>query len=244
MIPGVDVVIICVPISATAETIAKYGPCLREGQALILLAGESENTLKVALEATDNGVEVMLVHNLWGPQILTMKDKNACIVRTLRSGSYCSEFEAFLYKHGADIHEDSPDKHDLLMGISQKLPTTISVALAMTLQQHDIDRNDIRSHSTLTSIYAILAMARVHSQNPRTYAEIMAAGGGGCKVVRSFAENLLKVTEIAENAQIDDLAQLMEDNSAYLTPEFLRLGMEQARTIDEALSGVGSRNGY
>jgi prephenate dehydrogenase len=97
MVEKADVVIVCVPISVTAEIIKKYGPFLRNGQALIILAGESEKTIQAALDSTDPGVEVMFVHNLWGPQALTMKDKNAAIVRTPRSGSFCSEFEAFLY---------------------------------------------------------------------------------------------------------------------------------------------------
>ena len=236
MIPQVDVVIICVPISVTAETIRQYAPLLQDGQALILLAGESEKTLDTATTVTSHGVELMLVHNLWGPQALTMKDKNATVVRTPRSGSFCSEFEAFLYKHGADISQDSPSQHDLLMGVGQKLPTTISVALAMTLQQHAIDCDDITTHSTLTSLYGIIAMARIHNQNPRTYAEIMATGGDGRKIVRSFAENLLKVVEMAEAQKIPELCDLMENNRSSLTQDFLNVRMKQSRAVDAVLS--------
>ena len=242
MISQVNVVVVCVPISVTADTVRQYGKYLKEGQALILLAGESENTLKTALEATDPGVEVMFVHNLWGPQAVSMKDKNAAVVRTARSGCFCSEFEAFLYKHGADIYQDSPEKHDLLVGVGQKLPTTISVALAMTLAENQINYRDIGSHSTLTSLYGILAMARIHSQNPRTYAEIMATGGDGRKIVKSFAENLAKVIDLAENGRIHDLCQVMDTNRRYMPPAFLTSRMKQARAVDEILSDPGMKN--
>ena len=241
MIPQVDVVIICVPISVTADTIRQYGGLLQDGQALILLAGESENTLQAAMEVTRQGVEIMLVHNLWGPQALTMKDKNASVVRTPRSGSFCGEFEAFLYKHGADIFQDTPDKHDLLMGVGQKLPTIISVSMAATLRQHGINSKDIGSHSTLTSLYGILAMARVHNQNPRTYAEIMATSGDGRKIVRSFAENLLKIIDLAEGGKIKELCDLMDQNRAYLTPPFLDARMKQARSVDAVLTRAGMK---
>ena len=241
MIPQVDVVIICVPISVTIDTIRQYGGLLRDGQALILLAGESENTLKTAMDMTRQGVEIMLVHNLWGPQAVTMKDKNASVVRTPRSGGFCSEFEAFLYKHGADIFEDTPDKHDLLMGVGQKLPTIISVAMAASLRQHGINCKDIGSHSTLTSIYGILAMARVHNQNPRTYAEIMATSGDGRKIVRSFAENLQHIIDLAEGGKIAELCNLMDQNRAYLTPAFLDARMKQARAVDEVLTRAGMK---
>jgi len=241
MIEDVDVVVICVPISVTAATVAQYGTLLRGGQALIILAGESEATLQTALEATDPAVEIMFVHNLWGPQAISMKDKNAIIVRTPRSGSYCSEFEAFMYKHGADIYHESSGKHDLLMGVGQKLPTTISVALAKTLSQHNIDCEDISSHSTLTSIYGILAMARVHNQNPRTYAEIMATKGEGRKIVQSFAKNLLEIVEMAEQGKIGEISDMMENNRQFMTPQFLQTRMKQAKAVDDVLSDGGLR---
>jgi prephenate dehydrogenase len=236
MIEKVDVVAICVPISVTVSTIQQYGPLLKNGQALILLAGESEQTLASAAEVTDKGVELMLVHNLWGPQTLAMKDKNATVVRTPRSGSFCSEFEAFLYKHGAIISQDSPTKHDLLMGVGQKLPTTISTALAMTLKQHQIACADIGTHSTLTSLYGILAMARIHNQNPRTYAEIMSTGGDGRKIVRSFAENLLKIVEMAESQEISGLCEIIENSKSHLSPQFLAQHMKQSKAVDSVLS--------
>ncbi|MBW1635722.1 MAG: prephenate dehydrogenase/arogenate dehydrogenase family protein [Deltaproteobacteria bacterium] len=235
MIDTVDVVIICVPISATSSTIRQYGPLLKAGQALIILAGESEDTIRAALDATDPGVEVMFVHNLWGPQAITMKDKNAAIVRTPRSGGFCSEFEAFLYKHGADIYHDNVKKHDLLMGVGQKLPTAISVALAMTLKQHKITGDDIGSHSTLTSLYGILAMARVHNQNLRTYAEIMATTGDGKKIVSCFAENLKLISSLAEQGDIDRLTEIMEENRKSMTPAFLQSRMNQAKAVDEVM---------
>ncbi|MBW2466072.1 MAG: prephenate dehydrogenase/arogenate dehydrogenase family protein [Deltaproteobacteria bacterium] len=238
MIPRVDVVVICVPISATAAAIEKYGPLLRDGQALIIMAGVAENALDVAIAKTRPGVEIMLVHNLWGPQTKTMKNKNATVVRTKRSGLLCSEFEAFLYKHGALINQDSPSQHDLLMGVGQKLPTTVSVALAMTLRENKIPQDEIGTHSTLTSLYGILAMARVHTQNPRTYAEIMATTGDGRKIVKSFVENLVKLMDMANEGKIDELCTIIDENRQYLTDDFLNARMNQSLAVDETLGKI------
>ena len=242
MIPQVDVVVICVPISATPAAVAEYGPLLANNQALVLLAGEAENVLHTALTHTKEGVEVLLVHNLWGPQAATMKDKNASVVRTARSGMLSSEFEAFLYKHGAKISLDTPGRHDLMMGVSQKLPTSISVALAMALKDNDIPPEDIGSHATLTSLYSILSMARVHGQNPRTYAEIMATSGQGRRVVHSFAENLDRITKLAESGDIEALCALIEDNRRYLSEPFLKDRMQQALAVDATLGRVLNRD--
>lgn len=243
MIPQVDVVAVCVPISSTPETIRQYGPMLRDDQALILLAGEAEGVIEAALGSTSSGVEVLLVHNLWGPQAATMKDKNVVVVRTQRSGVLCSEFEAFLYKHGAKICQDGAVQHDLMMGVSQKLPTVISVALALALRQNDIPPGDIGGHSTLTSLYGILSMARMHAQNPRTYAEIMAAKGKGSRIVRDFIENLARVMDMADSGDIPELVKTIEQNRHYLTDEFLADRMRQSLAVDETLGRVIRRSG-
>lgn len=241
MIAAVDVVVICVPISATTAAVERYAPLLLDGQALILLAGESEIPLQRAEAVSSAGVELLLLHNLWGPQTLTMKDKNAVVVRTRRSGSLCNEFESFLYKHGAEIYADSPQKHDLLMGVSQKLPTTISVALAMTLNEHRVSYHDLGSHATLTSLYGVLAMARVHNQNPRTYAEIMATGGAGKKIVVSFIKNLETLFSLAEQRDIDALSEILCTNRQSMPDSFLTNKMKQAQAVDAVLSDTGFR---
>ncbi len=242
MITQVDVVVICVPISATTETVRKYAHLLKEGQALVLLAGESESPINAALEATGEGVELLFVHNLWGPQAVTMKDKNVAVVRTKRSGSLCSEFESFLYKHGAEIYLDDPGKHDVLMGVCQKLPTIISVALAKTLKENSIDYRDLGSHSTLTSLYGVLSMARVHNQNPRTYAEIIATSGEGKKIVANFIENLNILFSIAERREIDKLCTIIEENRTFMPDSFIKAKMQQAQAVDAVLSDVGFRS--
>ncbi|MBU0676097.1 MAG: prephenate dehydrogenase/arogenate dehydrogenase family protein [Proteobacteria bacterium] len=238
MIPGTDLIIVCVPISVTAETIRRYGPLLSDKQALIIMAGEAENTLAAALETCAPGVETMLVHNLWGPQAATMKDKNVSVVKTRSSGVLCSEFESFLYKHGAIISRDTPVAHDLLMGVSQKLPTAISTAMAMALKDNGIKPEDIGSHSTLTSLYGILAMSRVHAQNPRTYGEILSTEGAGRKIVRDFIRNLSSIMDLADRKEIDPLVSILEESRQYLTEEFLKNRMQQALAVDETLGKI------
>ncbi len=236
MIGQVDVVVICVPISATAATIQRYGPMLRNGQALILLAGAAEEIVEAAMTHTRPGVEVMLVHNLWGPQAAAMKNKTAVVVRTPRSGPFCSEFEGFLYKHGADILTDSAVEHDRFMGVVQKLPTLISVALARTLAAHGLAATDTADHATLTSLYTLLALARTHAQNDRTYAEIMAAPGRGMDVARDFIAELGRLQKMAEQGDLDTLQAIIDSNRRYLSETFISRNMRLALAVDETLT--------
>lgn len=238
MIDQVDVVIICVPISATPGAIEKYGPLLKDGQALIVMAGEAEAPLETAMRRCSPGVELMLAHNLWGPQAATMKDKNVTVVRTPRSGVLCSEFESFLYKHGSIISRDTPVKHDKLMGVSQKLPTAISMAMAMALRDNEIAPDDIGAHSTLTSLYGILAMSRLHAQNPRTYGEILSSKGAGRAIISDFVKNLNTIQELAEEGKISQLCEIIEQNRQFLTEDFLKDRMKQSLAVDNTLGRI------
>ncbi len=235
MIPQVELVCVCVPISKTPETIRRFGPLLSPGQGLVILAGEAAGPLAAAREACAPEVEVMLVHNLWGPAARSMKDKNATVVRTASSGPLCREFEAFLHKHGANISVDPPEAHDLFMGFCQKLPSAMAVALAMTVSSKAVNGEDLENHATLTSMYAILSMARAHAQNPRTYAEIIASPGRGNEVMRAFAENLARVLELGEAGNVAEIAGIIEANRDILGAGFLERNMKTALKVDEII---------
>ena len=78
-------------------------------------------------------------------------------------------------------------------------------------------------------------MARVHSQNPRTYAEIMATSGDSRKIVHDFVSNLERVISMADKAGIAELCELIDQNSVHLTTEFLDARMNQAKAVDKIL---------
>ncbi len=236
MIPKVDVVIPCIPISAGAQVLEQYAKLLKPGQALILLTGEATETLQKALEYTDSQVEVMAVHNLWGPNALNMKNKNAIIIKTDHSGELCQEFENFLYKHGARITHDPPEKHNLMMGIEQKLPTAISIAFANILRKNQITSADLQAHSTLTSIYFILSISRLHAQSPKTYSEILASNYEGTGILTDFLQELEVVKTLGEAGEREALEEMVHQNTRYLGHKFLNRYFALTQNIDRLLS--------
>ena len=82
-------------------------------------------------------------------------------------------------------------------------------------------------------------MARVHNQNPRTYAEIISTGGEGKKIIASFIENLQKISELADLRSLETLAEIIENNRALMPANFLRTKMNQAQAVDAVLSDIG-----
>jgi hypothetical protein len=81
-------------------------------------------------------------------------------------------------------------------------------------------------------------MARLHTQNPRTYAEIIATMGDGRKIVNDFAKNIAAVMGLAEQQDIDALCSIIDSNRQYLSADFLAARMQQALAVDEALMKI------
>ncbi len=63
----------------------------------------------------------------------------------------------------------------------------------------------------------------------------MATGGDGRKIVKSFAENLLRLIELSENGRIRDLCDFIDENKKYLSEDFLKSSMKQSLAVDEVL---------
>lgn len=239
MIPLVDVVGICVPISAAESVIRQYGKLLSSGQALITLAGETTNTINEALKNTSDGVEVMNVHPLFGPLATDMEGKNVIITKTERSNKLCEEFEGLFHKYDSNVTYDSPEKHDLMMGIEQKVPTALAIAFGglfgSCMKEKGVTPEDIENHWTLTSIYPILQMARIHGQPSRTYAEILSSNKG-VEILTKFRNELDKVIELSKKDNVESLEELIEKNAGQLGKEFLEKMLTLSKEVDVVLS--------
>jgi len=63
----------------------------------------------------------------------------------------------------------------------------------------------------------------------------MSTGGDGRKIVRSFAENLLRLIDLSEQNDIEQLCAIIDANRQYLADEFLKSSMRQSLAVDEVL---------
>jgi hypothetical protein len=64
----------------------------------------------------------------------------------------------------------------------------------------------------------------------------MATAGDGRKIVRSFAENIVKLIDLGEQGKIAELSEIMETNKATMSETFLQSRMKQAKAVDEVMS--------
>ena len=63
----------------------------------------------------------------------------------------------------------------------------------------------------------------------------MSTSGESRLIVHDFAKKLQKVITMADDAQIQELCELIDQNKQNLAEEFLRARMHQAKAVDEVL---------
>ena len=123
-----------------------------------------------------------------------------------------------------------------MMGIEQKLPTAISIAFANILRKNQITSADLQAHSTLTSIYFILSISRLHAQSPKTYSEILASNYEGTGILTDFLQELEVVKTLGETGERQALEEMVHQNTRYLGHKFLNRYFALTQNIDTLLS--------
>lgn len=122
------------------------------------------------------------------------------------------------------------------MGIEQKLPTAVSIAFANILRRYQITPADLQAHATLTSIYFILSISRLHAQSPKTYAEILASNFEGTGILTDFLHELEIVKTLGETGERQELEEMVLQNTKYLGHQFLNRYFSLTQNIDTLLS--------
>lgn len=241
MIRRVDAVAVCVPISAAPEVTRKYLPLLKPGQLWIDLTGEKEETMKEALRYAQEGVEVIGIHELFGPKVTNIGRRNVVIVDG-RKGKKSDEIEALYRRNLANVVHDDPVQHDLYVGSEMKMPHAAAFAMARVFKNHGISPKEMGNHSTATSVYMHMLMARVHGQNPGTYAEIQASNAQGSKLIGDLIEELRAVKQMGDEGDLEGLKRYIEENREHLEEAgFLADNMELSQAFDELVSRTGRR---
>jgi prephenate dehydrogenase len=111
------------------------------------------------------------------------------------------------------------------------------MAMAAVMKKYGISPDDMGDHSTATSVYMHMLMARVHGQNPRTYAEIQASNREGSDLLRGLIEELRKVRELGDKGDVQALKEYIEENREHLQDGGQLTGwLEASKHVDELLS--------
>lgn len=169
-----DVVILAVPIDATAEVARQIGPYLRPGSCLMDVTSIKARPLAAMLESTADTVEVVGTHPMFGPHG-TDFDRQKVVLCAGRGEAGLARVKKLYESFGAETILATADEHDAQMALIQVLIHEKTLVLASVLERLKADLG--RSLQFASPIYRTeLAMiGRIFSQHPELYADILTA---------------------------------------------------------------------
>lgn len=181
-----DIVIICVPISATIKTIREIRDFIRQDALLCDFTSFKEEMLK-----TKSNCGVTGIHPLFGP-LATNLNKQVIVFCSGRD-NYWTKFLKKLFKdNGATVVFIDSKKHDYQVAIIQALTHFINIAFIKTLQNEKLKLLNIYS-APIFRLQTILA-GRVLGGNPELYVDLEMENSAFLKIL---AHSLKEVKKIA-----------------------------------------------
>lgn len=203
-----NVIVIAVPISATAETIKKVGPSVTEGSLLMDLTSLKKEPVELMM--SNSKADVIGCHPLFGPGVNDASGENV-ILCPARGKRWLSWLRNILEKNGLVVTEETLEKHDKIMAIVQVLNHLNTISLGMTLKETGVSLKEISKYTTPIFQAKLGIIKKVFTESPGLYADIIANNPDSDKMLNLYENALTDIRQLLKSGNAaklkDALAQ-------------------------------------
>ncbi|HUN54176.1 MAG TPA: prephenate dehydrogenase/arogenate dehydrogenase family protein [Smithella sp.] len=165
-----NVIVVAVPISATADVIRQVGPMLAKDALLMDLTSLKEEPVKLMLNHST--ADVIGCHPLFGPQLKDVSGQNV-ILCPARGKKWLGWLKGVFKRNKLVVLESTPRKHDKMMAIVQALNHLNTVTMGMALARTNITLAEINKYSTPIFRTKLDIIRKVFAESPELYVDII-----------------------------------------------------------------------
>jgi len=201
------VVIVSVPIAATAETIRRVGPHLLEGSLLMDFSSLKDEPVREMLTATK--AAVVGCHPLFGPDCTSLAGQNV-ILCPGRGERWLKRMEGLFTKGGARVTVTTPTEHDRMMSFVQGLTHLETILMGLTLRNAGVEASALDPFSTPVFRTKQAIIEKVFGPRPGLYAALLAGNPNMPALLEIFERNFLMVKEMILRGNITGLEALLK----------------------------------
>ncbi|MEM7081184.1 MAG: prephenate dehydrogenase/arogenate dehydrogenase family protein [Pseudomonadota bacterium] len=214
-------VLLNVPITHSVQVARDVAAWLEPGQLVLDNTSVKGQVMDALLDAVPEGVEVLGMHTIFGPEVDSLRKRNTVFTRTAKSGELAEEFEHIFYKYGAQLSYTDEANHDQQMAFHQNLEHFTKLVLAEVLSKHVADPSGTVAYSSPNSRASLRTMARVLRVDAKLLADIQAHNEQGPEMLRQFMTIAHELLALIENKDFDALLQRIQFNSDALGEDLL-----------------------
>ena len=183
-----DVIVVAVPISATADIIRLVGPLLTKDQLLMDLTSLKKEPVKLMLASSR--AQIIGCHPLFGPQLKDVTGQNV-VLCPARGKKWLPWLKGVFKKNKLAVREANPEKHDKMMAVIQALNHLNTISLGMAIARTNITSADINKFSTPIFRTKLDIIRKVFTESPDLYVDIITGNPGTVKILDIY-EKVLK----------------------------------------------------
>ncbi len=191
-----DIVIVSVPIRATADTIRAVRDCLKPGALLCDFTSIKTLSLREMLKS-DTTIGVTGIHPMFGPLATSLTGQNI-IFCPGRDNRWVIFLKNLFKRRGGIIVEMTAVEHDKQMALVQALTHFANIALAKVMYGQANPRLDI---STPVFRQQTQTMSRILGADPALYADIQIGNKYFKKLMDRFIAESKKLRTMVEEGQ-------------------------------------------
>ena len=192
-----NVVVVSVPISATAEVIKQVGPLLNKDQLLMDLTSLKKEPVELMLASST--AEVIGCHPLFGPGILESAGQNVVLCPG-RGTNWYPWLKGLFDKNGFNVLEKAAAWHDEMMSTVQVLNHLNTISLGLALMEAGQPLDELSKISTPVFRAKLEIVKKLFTEGPGLYAEII-AGNSETEKILNIYENVIR--EIRQAIKLD-----------------------------------------
>ena len=200
-----DVVVVSVPIEATAAVIRRVGPLVREDALLMDVTSIKQQPVDEMLSSSR--ASVLGTHPMFGPGVHSFQNQRVVVCRA-RGDNWADWVCSALRARGLTVTESTPTQHDRAMAIVQVLTHFQTQTLGLTLSRLGMPLEETMPFTSPAYLLELYVTARHFAQDPRLYGPIEMLNPGTRSVTSEFgkaARDIAAVLERGDQIAFDGL---------------------------------------
>ena len=197
-----NVIVIAVPISATATMIKRVGSLVPEGSLLMDLTSLKKEPVELMM--ANSKADVIGCHPLFGPGVEDPTGEKV-ILCPARGRKWFAWLRTVLEKNGLVVTEETPEEHDKIMAIVQVLNHLNTISLGMTLTGTGVSLGKISKYTTPIFQTKLGIIKKIFTESPGLYADIITNNPDTDKILNLYEKSLADIRKILKSGNAAEL---------------------------------------
>ncbi len=188
-----DIVVVSVPIAATADVIGQVGPLMKKKQLLMDLTSLKKEPIALMLSSSVS--EVVGCHPLFGPSI-TQAAGNNIVLCPGRGKTWYDWIKNIFLSSGYTLLERTPSEHDRMVAIVQALNHLNTIALGSVIARTGYAPDEIHRYATPVFRTKMEMIQKVFTESPDLFAQIIAGNPDTDDLLETYQQVIAEIRRL------------------------------------------------